>query len=325
MTIPFSDPLDQFEHGTSAASEAPAGGNNKAANPLLLKQKRSLGRYFVDPHLHRQFEQLIICERGAGTLLLDQGRHTFEAPAVLVVPSLVVHGLSFDDSSERWVVSVARSYFQEIAMRAPDISEVFSRGGCIRFAAHDRDYLELQHVLEKLEWEQKRSARCREIVTEALLIDLLVGVLRKIQDDRARQIAENASDEEVHRNFIKMVEEHHTENWSLQKFAEALNVSVPRLRAACCNTGGESPIRIINSRILLEAKRYLTHSALSVSEIARRLGFEDASYFSRFFKSRCGQTPTFYKASKRGLRRIFEQSRPAEEPAAAGATPRSQT
>lgn len=324
MTMPFNDPLGSLDHGAGAANETVAGGNSRPANSLLLKQKRSLGRYFVDPHLHRQFEQLIICERGAGTLLVDQSRHTFEAPAVLVVPSLIVHGLSFDDSSERWVVSVAKSYFQEITMRAPDISEVFSRGSCVRFGPHDRDYLELQHVLEKLEWEQKRSARCREIVTEALLIDLLVGVLRKIQGERARHIAENACDEQVHQNFMKMVEEHHTENWSLQKFAEALNVSVPRLRAACCNTVGESPIRIINSRILLEAKRYLTHTTLSVAEIAHRLGFEDASYFSRFFKSRCGQTPTLYKASKRGLRGIFEQSRPAEEPAAR-ATPRSQT
>lgn len=324
MTIPFNDPLGQFDHGSVAASEAPSGGKSKLAHPLLLKQKRSLGRYAVAPHLHRQFEQLIICERGAGTLLLEDGRHAFEAPAILVVPSLLVHGLSFDDSSERWVVSVARSYFQEITMRAPDISEVFSRGESVRFAAHDREYLELQHVLEKLEWEQKRSARCREVVTEALLVDLLVGVLRKIQDDRARDIAENASDEEVHRNFTKMVEEQYAANWSLQKFADALSVTVPRLRTACRNTGGESPIRIINSRILLEAKRYLTHTPLSVAEIAHRLGFEDASYFSRFFKSRCGQTPTLYKAGKRGLRHIFEQSRPPEEPPAR-ATPRSQS
>lgn len=324
MTIPFNDPLGQFDHDTLTASETPNGGKSKPAYPLLLKQKRSLGHYVVEPHLHRQFEQLIICERGAGTFLLDEGNHTFEAPAILIVPSLVAHGLSFDDSSERWVVSVAKTYFQEITMRAPDISEVFSRGACIRFAAHDREYLELQHALEKLEWEQKRSARCREVVTEALLIDLLVGVLRKIQDDRARDSAEHASDEVVHGNFSKMLEEHHTENWSLQKFADALSVSVPRLRAACRNTVGESPIRVINSRILLEAKRYLTHTPLSVAEIAHRLGFEDASYFSRFFKSRCGQTPTLYKASKRGLRRIFEQSRSTEE-SPARATSRSQT
>lgn len=320
MTTPFNDPLAHLHDSTPDPGEPVSGAKRKPVNPLLLKQKRSLGRYIVDPHVHRQFEQLVICERGSGSILLEDGRHGLQAPAILVVPSLTVHALSFDENSERWVVSVAKSYFQEIIARAPEFLEIFSRGRCIQFAPHDREYLELQHVLEKLDWEQKRSARCREIVTEALLIDLLVGILRRIQDDKARDVADHPSDGDVHRSFTGMVEEHHTENWSLQRFADALNVSVPRLRAVCRSVSGESPIRIINTRILLEAKRCLTHTNLSVSEIASRLGFKDASYFSRFFKSRCGQTPTLYKAGKKGLRRIFEQSRSSDEPAARAKT-----
>ncbi len=139
--------------------------------------------------------------------------------------------------------------------------------------------------------------------------------MRRIQDSKARNIAENGSYQDVHRRFTRMVEEHHAENWSLQKFADALRVSVPRLRAVCRSVSGESPIKIINTRILSEAKRCLTYTNLSVSEIACRLGFEDPSYFSRFFKSRCGQTPTLYMASKTGLRRFLEPSRSTEEPA----------
>ena len=314
MTIAFNDPLTLLDDSVLAASEASSGGKNRFVKPLLLKQKRSLGRYAVDAHLHRQFEQLIIVERGAGSIMLDDGRHTFQAPAIIVVPSLTVHALSFDENSERWVVSIGKGYYQEITARAPEFSEILSRGRCIQFAPHDREYVELGHVLDKLDWEQRRSARCREIVTEALLIDLLVGVLRRIQDSNARTIAENSSYQEVHHRFAKMVEEHHTENWSLQQFADALRVSIPRLRAVCHSVSGESPIRIINTRILLEAKRCLTYTNLSVSEIASRLGFEDPSYFSRFFKSRCGQTPMLYKASKKGLRRFFEQSRSSEAP-----------
>ena len=316
MTTSFNDPLAHLDDSTGAPSEAPSGGHKKP-NPLLLKQKRSLGRYVVDPHVHRQFEQLIIVSRIAGSIMLDE-RHTFQAPAILVVPSLTVHALSFDDKSERWVVSMAKSYFQEITARAPEFAEIMSRGRCIQFAEHDRQFLELQHVLEKLDWEQRRSASCREIVTEALLIDLLVGVLRRIQAGKARNVAENGSNQDVHHRFTRMVEEHHTENWSLQEFADALRVSVPRLRTVCRSVSGESPIRIINTRILQEAKRCLTHTNLSVSEIAYRLGFEDPSYFTRFFKSRCGQTPTLYKE---GVRHVREPSRPTDETAARSPTP----
>jgi AraC family transcriptional regulator, transcriptional activator of pobA len=312
MTISYNDTLAYLDTAAPTPSETPhEEGNRKRNNPLHLKQKRSLGRYVVDSHIHRLFEQLLICERGSGSILLEDGRRTFEAPAILVVPSLTVHALSFDENSERWVVSIAKNYFQEIAARASDFSEIFSRGLCIQYAAHDRDYVELQHVLDKLDWEQRRSASCRDIVIEALLIDLLVGVLRRIQDSKTPAIDETASDQDVHRNFTRMVEEHHTENWSLQQFADALRVTVPHLRNACRNVSGESPIRIINTRILVEAKRCLTHTGLSVAEIACRLGFEDASYFSRFFKSRTGQTPTVYKNSKSGEQSLSVDTLPA--------------
>lgn len=298
MTTSY-DTLAYLDTPAPTQSETSEGaGKTRRGNPLHLKQKRSLGRYVVDSHIHRLFEQLLICERGSGSIVLEDGRHTFQAPAILIVPSLTVHALSFDENSERWVVSIAKSYFQEMLERAPQLSEIFSRGLCIRYAAHDRDYVELQHVLDKLDWEQRRSASCRDIVIEALLVDVLVGVLRRIEDDQAPHDDETPSDADVHRKFTRMVEEHHAENWSLQQFADALRVTVPHLRNACRDVSGESPIRIINSRILLEAKRCLTHTDLSVAEIACQLGFEDASYFSRFFKSRTGQTPTVYKADK---------------------------
>jgi AraC family transcriptional regulator, transcriptional activator of pobA len=321
MTTAYTDTLAYLDTTTATPGDVTGEAEDrKRTNPLLLKQKRSLGRYVVDFHAHRAFEQLLVCERGSGSILLEDGRHTFQAPTILVVPSLTAHALSFDENSERWVVSIAKSYFQQITTRAPEFSEIFAGGHCLRCATHERDYVELQHVLDKLDWEQRRSASCRDIVIEALLIDVLVGVLRRIQHSKTPDIDENASDQDVHRNFTRMVEEHHTENWSLQQFADALRVNVPRLRAACRNVSGESPIKIINTRILFEAKRCLTHTNLSMSEIACQLGFEDASYFSRFFKSRSGQTPTVYKASKSGLRRILEQSRSADAPVARSRT-----
>ena len=295
MTTEFHDTLAYLDVNEAEPSFQLSGEPSKRPNPLQLKQKRSLGGYAVGAHLHRQFDQLLICERGAGSILLDDCRHEFQAPAVLVVPSLTLHSLSFDENSERWVVSIGKDYFQALKGRTPEFAEIMSRVRCIQFEPHDREYLELQHVLDKLEWEQRRNASCHEIIIEALLIDLLVGVFRKIQDREP----EEASEQDIHVSFTRLVEEHHTENWTLQQFADTLGVSVARLRSACHSVSGESPIKIINTRILLAAKRYLTHMDLSVSEVACRLGFEDASYFSRFFKSRCGQTPSDYKATKK--------------------------
>ncbi len=286
MTVTFIDPL------------TPSLATRVALRPTLLplKEKRNTPGNIGPPHVHHYFEQLIIVRRGGGTMMLEDGRYPFRGPGILVVPSLTVHGFAFEENTDRWVVTVAKSYLQEITTRAPEFAEIFALGDWIGCREHEREYMEFEHVLAKLDWEQKRSARCREIITEALLIDLLVGVLRKVQHSRTREVSVNGSYQEVHRRFTQMVEEHHAENWSLQKFADALRISVSRLRTVCQSVSGESPIRIINTRRVVEAKRCLTYTNMSVSQIAYQLGFEDPSYFSRFFRARCGQTPSLYKA-----------------------------
>jgi AraC family transcriptional regulator, transcriptional activator of pobA len=265
---------------------------------LFLRQERNAARHVIQPHLHEHFEQLIVVRRGSGTVTFDGRPHNFHAPATLVVPSLKLHAYTYEENTERWVVTVAKSYFQELAARIPEFSDALCSGHCIQYLDSEREYAELEHVLGKLDWEQRLSARYREIATEALFVDLLVGVLRKIHDSGARNVAENDSYQEVHRRFTQLVEEHHTEHWSLQRFADALKVSIPRLRAVCRGVSGESPIKLINARIVLEAQRCLSYTNLSVSQIAYRLGFDDPAYFSRFFKSRCGQAPSLYKANR---------------------------
>ncbi len=52
---------------------------------------------------------------------------------------------------------------------------------------------------------------------------------------------------------------------------------------------------MISQRLILEAKRELSFGALTVKEIAFKLGFRDASYFSRFFKKHTGQNPDGFK------------------------------
>jgi AraC-like DNA-binding protein len=48
---------------------------------------------------------------------------------------------------------------------------------------------------------------------------------------------------------------------------------------------------------MLEAKRLLLHSEVSVAEVADRLSFEDPAYFSRAFKKHTGRSPLEFRQS----------------------------
>ena len=64
---------------------------------------------------------------------------------------------------------------------------------------------------------------------------------------------------------------------------------------------GKTAIELIHERLMLEAKRMLFHTESSIKEIAFELGFEDASYFNRFFKRLGEQTPLAYRNSTRKM------------------------
>lgn len=78
-------------------------------------------------------------------------------------------------------------------------------------------------------------------------------------------------------------------------YAALLHVMERRLSEATKRCTGQTASEIIHERVLLEAKRLLVHSQLSISEVAYRLSIDDPAYFSRFFKKHTGKTPGEYK------------------------------
>lgn len=78
-------------------------------------------------------------------------------------------------------------------------------------------------------------------------------------------------------------------------FAKYLNVSPNYLNRCVQRTMGKSAHDLLNETMLLESKALLKQSALSISEIAYKVGKKDPSDFSRFFKAQTGMTPKEYR------------------------------
>lgn len=48
---------------------------------------------------------------------------------------------------------------------------------------------------------------------------------------------------------------------------------------------------------MIEARRDLVYTSLTIAQISFRLGFSDPAYFSRFFAKRAGLSPSDYRAN----------------------------
>ena len=90
----------------------------------------------------------------------------------------------------------------------------------------------------------------------------------------------------------KYIEEHYKEEKNVEFYARKMELSAKRLNEIFKEFLGETVTQILHRRLLLEAKRELVSKNKTIQSISDELGFENASYFARFFKKQEGISPT---------------------------------
>jgi AraC-like DNA-binding protein len=97
------------------------------------------------------------------------------------------------------------------------------------------------------------------------------------------------------KRFFQLIEENYLSNLSVTEYADKLAITANHLTQTVNQLTGKTSSQIIKSKQILEIKRLLVHTNLSVTEIATRFNFPDQSYFAKFFKRETGVSPLQYR------------------------------
>ncbi|MDL2223342.1 helix-turn-helix domain-containing protein [Bacteroidales bacterium OttesenSCG-928-M11] len=97
------------------------------------------------------------------------------------------------------------------------------------------------------------------------------------------------------KQYGELLSQNITKEHSITYYAEQLRISPNHLNKVVKTVTGKTAIQLLNEIRLELAREYLTNSELSISEVAYQLGFEDPSYFSRYFKKGTGISPSEWK------------------------------
>jgi AraC family transcriptional activator of pobA len=99
--------------------------------------------------------------------------------------------------------------------------------------------------------------------------------------------------------FIELVERDFAKRHQVADYARELAVTPGHLSVLCNQFTGQRAKRIIDDALVTRAHRMLLYTNESSARIATALGFDDPSYFSRFFQRETGETPLEFRASAR--------------------------
>jgi AraC family transcriptional activator of pobA len=270
----------------------------RQVGPMLhvetIEARSSRHHWKIEPHLHQVLYQMVLVLRGHGVAEAEGSRAQFRPPALMLMPAGSVHGFEFEPGTSGFVVSMSDELYSDLVRREPEISALFLAPTTIEIESQDLRATDLARSFHMLAREFPRSAPGHDLALHGMLEMLLANVLRLEQKPAAPDPVAGQRRHLVGR-LNELIESRYRRNEPVTAFADALNVSESRLRNACVEMTGQTPIQLLNARILLEAKRQLLYTSHPVGKIAYALGFEDAAYFTRFFSRRAGVSPRAFR------------------------------
>lgn len=242
----------------------------------------------LEPHRHARLHQLLLVEAGGGVAHLEGGEIALGPMALVNVPPGDVHGFSFAPGTSGFVATLADELVHELLARADDARRALARSR--RLEADPATAATMRQIWH----EHAGRGASRALVLRGLCASLLGLTARAAAQAEPVQGASAGS--ELMRRFEALLEAHYGDRWTVADYARALAVTPTHLSRVARAETGDPASRLIDARLMREARRHLAYTGMRVSSIAYALGFSDLAYFSRVFTRAVGVSPRTFRA-----------------------------
>ena len=249
------------------------------------------------PHRHDFFEVLYL-QKGSGFHVIDGNKYEIKPPCVFFMSPGQAHKLELSHDIEGFIFIFTADFYllnrsnQNSLIEFPFFYTIHQDNPPLMLE-NQNDVRFLEVLFRQSIDEIQKSG---ELVPEMLrsILDLILTTC-SARYTVYENLLNKGRGQILVKRFFHLLEENHQKNLSLNNYAGLIGVTPNHLTQTVKLLTGKTSSQIIKSKQLLEIKRLLVHTNLSVSEIANQLNFEDQSYFTKFFKRETGLTPLQYR------------------------------
>lgn len=244
-----------------------------------------------DLHRHDFYFILAVC-KGSGIHTIDFIEHSIKNTGIFLMRPGQVHKLQLKAGGEGYLLEFNKD-FQFLSKTGNDLLR----------KATNRNYCQLDKVgngalctiLQTMLDEFRAKQEGFENVIKANLEIFFIQYLRHRQKGQKTDNKANHYQQEKLEEFLDLLETNINNEKHATAYADMVSLSPFQLNSITKSLLGKTVADLIEDQILLEAKRYLLATSNQVNQIAFQLGYEDVSYFIRFFKKLTGHTPEAFR------------------------------
>jgi AraC family transcriptional activator of pobA len=162
------------------------------------------------------------------------------------------------------------------------------------FQIEDEVFIEIKDILFKMNREFEQSKLYQDAVLKSYL-QLILALSSKEKSMLVGKQKLSQPDFNDLSAFQEFLEEHFIQTREPSFYASLHHLSPSTFSKKIKKQFGKTPSKLIQERVILEAKRQLHLTSKSIKEIAGALNFEDEFYFSRYFKKETGVSPKYFR------------------------------
>lgn len=256
------------------------------------------------PHIH-SFYQIIWFKSGNGKHFVDFNEYEVSENTLFFIAKNQIHAFDNQTDYEGYVIHFSEDFLVQkendvdFFLKCSIFNNPYQIPSCCVGSGNEYklDEYVLQMQTELKEHEKYGQEELLRLYLKAFLIqvqrrkyeleELNKGLAPFIVDEKRAMLI----------RFVNLIEENYIKGLPASTYAEMLFVSLRTLSNLTLQLVNKKPSQMIHERIVLESKRLLLHSDLNVNQIADKIGFEDSSYFVKYFKKYTHQSPISFRKS----------------------------
>jgi AraC family transcriptional activator of pobA len=248
----------------------------------------------IPAHRHEGLHQIQFLERGRITGTVDGKPVEAAAPAVLLIAPGSVHSFRHTRDTSGHQLTIPSATLQQLLAGTQLADSGLGSSFVLTDLAPDASS-QCAALFEMLarEFRGEATGRVPALLATATLLAVL---LLRLHGEHARKAQAPGARDVLVQRFRALAERHFREHQGIPFYADALGVTPDHLSRSCRNTTRQSALQLLHDRLMLEARRLLAYTPMSVLEVAAAIGYEDPAYFSKFFTRATGHSPSQYRA-----------------------------
>jgi AraC-like DNA-binding protein len=245
-----------------------------------------------DLHKHDFYFVLAVLD-GKGVHEIDFVKYPVHSHSIFILRPGQVHRLELTADTTGFLMEFDFSFYQpKSTIKEHRWKKASSKNYCeVEAARFGRLLTHLTTISE--EYVEKQEGYSEAI--RANLDLFFIEYIRQSRNPSSIDKSESGYIQERFEEFVRLLETNIVSMKNVSQYADLLNMSSYQLNSITKTSVGKTVSDLIDEQIILEAKRYLLATPNQVKEIADHLGYEDPSYFIRFFKKHSGLSPDAFR------------------------------